>query len=58
MKRRRVWRPCRLRHRWSRWALIKTDFGPGCVEIDHDTEFRMCRNCGHQEIREPLCESS
>lgn len=49
---------CRIRHKYSRWAYEKTDYGDGYMEIDHDTQFRMCVRCGNQEIRERVCESS
>lgn len=50
---------CRIRHRWSRWAYHKRDYADGYEpEIDYDVQFRMCRRCGHQEIREKACESS
>jgi hypothetical protein len=26
-------------------------------EIRDDVQFRMCNRCGHQEIRERVCES-
>ncbi|MET9385282.1 hypothetical protein ABZY09_30475 [Streptomyces sp. NPDC002928] len=42
-----------LFHRWSRWAFLKFEMGDGFPpEIDRDQQFRMCRTCGHQEIRE------
>lgn len=44
-----------LFHRWSRWAFVKRDYADGLEpEVDRDLQFRMCRNCGAQEIREPV----
>lgn len=53
MKRRK---PCRLRHRWSKWAFVKVDYADGLEpEVREDLMFRMCRTCGHQEIKERAC---
>lgn len=49
-------RTCFFRHRFSRWAYVKTDYGDGYMELDRDTQFRMCMNCGHQELRELVHE--
>lgn len=44
---------CRWRHRWSRWAYVKFEVDDGWPpEVIHEEQFRMCRNCGHQEVRE------
>lgn len=54
--RRRRLSACLIRHRYSRWSWIKTDDTPGFEPDIHDAlQFRMCRNCGHQEIREYAC---
>jgi hypothetical protein len=49
-------RTCRLRHRFSRWSYNKVDYGDGYMELDRDVQIRMCLRCGHQEIRERVCE--
>lgn len=44
---------CFFRHRWSGWGYVKRDYADGYEpEVDKDLLFRMCRNCGHQEVRE------
>ena len=53
---RRVVPTCYFRHRWGRWAHAKADYADGFApEIDPDLQFRMCRRCGHQELREVAC---
>lgn len=55
MKRRRG--VCRIRHRrWSAWSYVKTEYEPGVIELDYDTQFRMCGACGAQELRERVKE--
>lgn len=50
---RRQRRLCFFRHRFSRWAWVKTDYNDGFEpEVRDDLQFRMCRRCGYQEIRE------
>lgn len=53
MKRRKPLLGCRIRHRFSRWAYVKVDYGDGYEpELRYDVQFRMCCRCGGQEIRE------
>jgi hypothetical protein len=53
MKRRKPLLGCRIKHRWSRWAYVKVDYADGYEpELRDDMQFRMCRQCGHQELRE------
>ncbi|MEW2498394.1 hypothetical protein AB0942_33410 [Streptomyces nodosus] len=53
MKRRKPLRLCRIKHSWSRWAYVKTDYGDGFEpEVRDELRFRMCRRCGHQELKE------
>lgn len=56
MKRRKIWQACWVRHRWSRWAYVKVDDMPGYQpQRLEDVQFRMCVNCGDQQIRERVC---
>jgi hypothetical protein len=53
VRRRKPLLGCRIRHSFSRWAYVKVDCADGFEpEIHEGIQFRMCRNCGHQEIRE------
>lgn len=53
---RRVVPTCYFRHRWCRWAFMKKDYADGYEpEFDYELQFRMCRVCGHREIREVEC---
>ena len=50
---RRVVPTCYFRHRWGRWSWVKFDESPGSYpEIDEFSQFRMCRRCGHQQLRD------
>lgn len=55
-RRRRLVPTCYFRHRWAKWAFVKMDEHPGWrPEFDYELQFRMCRACGHQELREVEC---